>query len=89
MASGIGHNIAVRHSESQETAPMLTTPINSKAQIARFAHTDKIVGRLGEFPELTKAVREGDVETVSILCRQLFDLNSDVNIRPNPTPVAP
>ena len=44
----------------------------------RFIHTDKIVGVLGEYPELTQAVRDGNVATVRILCAQLFDLN-----RPN------
>jgi hypothetical protein len=31
---------------------------------------------LGEFPELTKAVRTGDLAAVSILCAQLFDLDA-------------
>jgi hypothetical protein len=61
-----------------------------KAQNARFVHTDNIVGMLGEFPELTKAVRERDVATVSILCSQLLDSNSVAKVRPpqarrNPT----
>ena len=34
----IGHTIAVRRSESQDTAPMRTTPIDSKTQISRFAN---------------------------------------------------
>ena len=42
----------------------------------RFIHTDKIVGVLGEYPELTKAVRDGDIAMVRILCARLFDLNS-------------
>jgi len=58
------------------------------AENARFAYTDKIVGRLGDFPELTKAVREQDLATVSILCAQLFDLNSATTLRPRPTPIA-
>jgi hypothetical protein len=33
-------------------------------------HSDEIVHTLGEFPELTKAVREGDLATVSILGSQ-------------------
>ena len=59
-----------------------------KAESDRFVHGDKIVGRFGEFPELTKAVREGDVAAVSILCAQLFDLNSAAKLRPRPTPIA-
>ena len=39
----------------------------------RFIYTDKIVGMLGEFPELTKAVREGDLTAVCVLCAQLFE----------------
>lgn len=54
----------------------------------RFVSSDKIVGLLGEFPELTRAVREGDPATVSILCAQLFELNSDTKSHPNPTPIA-
>jgi hypothetical protein len=41
---------------------------------------------LGEFRELTKAVREGDVAAVSTLCAQLFDLNSATKVRPQPHP---
>ena len=51
-----------------------------KVTTARFVHTDKIVRRLDEFPELTKALREGDLATVSILCAQLFELNSDTKV---------
>ena len=47
-----------------------------------------MVGVLGDFPELTTAVREGDVAAVSILCAQLFDLNAAPNIRPQPIPIA-
>jgi len=43
---------------------------------------------LGEFPELTKAVRDGDLAGISFLCEQLFQLNSDMNIRPEPTAIA-
>jgi hypothetical protein len=46
--------------------------------------SDKVVCTLGEFPELTKAVRDGDLATVSILCAQLFDLNSETKV-PLPT----
>lgn len=67
---------------------MMLSPLYQEAKIARFIHTDNIVGRLGEFPALTKAVREGDLETVSVLCEQLFRLNSDINIRPQTTPIA-
>jgi len=39
-------------------------------------YSDKMVCTLDEFPELTKAVRDGDLATVSILCAQLFDLDA-------------
>ena len=60
----------------------------SKVKNARFVHGDKTVGVLGEFPELTKAVREGDLATVSFLCAQLFDSNSVVSSRRSPAPLA-
>jgi hypothetical protein len=59
-----------------------------KAESACFFHSDKRVGVCGDFPELTKAVRERDEAAVSILCAQLFDLNSAAKIRPQPTPIA-
>ncbi|HLM99846.1 MAG TPA: hypothetical protein VK335_11215 [Bryobacteraceae bacterium] len=83
VSSGTSHNNPTR-SDFQETSPFLTLPTAKVGEVARFVYTDKIVGRLGEFPELTKAVREGDLEKVSILCEQLFQLNSDINIRPKP-----
>jgi len=58
------------------------------AKNARFVNGDRSVGILGEFPELTKAVREGDLATVSLLCAQLFDSISVVNSRRSPAPVA-
>jgi len=66
---------AIRHSEFQDTPVMTLSPLYRKPDVARFVSTDKVVGMLGEFPELTKAVREGDLETVSILCAQVFILN--------------
>jgi hypothetical protein len=46
-------------------------------------YTDEMVRMLGEFPELTKAVRTGDLAAVSILCAQLFDLNAGTAPKPN------
>jgi len=43
------------------------------AEAIRFIYTDKIVGLLGEFPELTKAVREGNLATVTVLCAKVFE----------------
>ena len=47
---------------------------------------EKILRRVGEFRELTKAVREGDVPTGGILCSQLFDLNTAAKARQHATP---
>ena len=44
-------------------------------------YSDEIVHTQGEFPELTKAVRDGDLATVSILCAQLFDLDASRRTR--------
>lgn len=87
VSNGISHNNST-HSDFQDTDPFLTIRTARKDEIARFVYTDKIVGRLGEFPELTRAVREGDLATVSFLCEQLFHLNSGINIRPKPTAIA-
>lgn len=54
----------------------------------RFVHSDNVVGVMGEFPELTKAVRERDLATITALCAQLFDLNSAAQLRPFPTSIA-
>jgi hypothetical protein len=55
------------------------------AENACFVHSDNIVGILGESPELTQAVRDGDLATISDLCAQLFDLHAASQIRPHPT----
>lgn len=75
MAGGNNDQSVTDH-ETQNTVTTMPTPLDRKAKTARFLHTDKIVGRLGDFPELTKAVRAGDVATVSTLCAQLFHSNS-------------
>ena len=50
-------------------------------------YSHKMVCTLGDFPELTKAVRDGDLATVSILCAQLFDLNASPAPKANDQPV--
>jgi hypothetical protein len=47
-----------------------------RAESVLFVRTDTIFGKLGEFPELTKAVREGDLDTISGLCAGLYFLNA-------------
>ena len=51
----------------------MATPIDENPASV---YSDEIVHTQGEFPELTKAVRDGDLATVSILCAQLFDLDA-------------
>ncbi len=63
---------ALRSDRNQETL-QLSKKDYGRIETLRFINTDKIVGVLGEFPELTKAVRDGDLATVSILCAQLFE----------------
>ena len=63
--------------KSDDTIPLLISRKDQgKAKTAHFVHSDKTVSVLGELPELTKAVREGDVTEISALCVQLFELNS-------------
>jgi hypothetical protein len=59
---------AIEQSEFQGTVMMVVSPLYRDHETARFAYTDNIVGRSGDFPELTKAVRAGDLATVSNLC---------------------
>jgi hypothetical protein len=39
-------------------------------------HTDKIVWRLDEFPDLLQALRDGDLLAGRLFCAQLFNLNA-------------
>jgi hypothetical protein len=76
--------------KSQDEIPLLITRTDQgKSESACFVDSDNIVGVLGDFPELTKAVRDGDLGTVSILCAQLFDLNGAPRVGPNRTTIAP
>lgn len=61
----------------QDTATMEIPRKNyGRAESVLFVHTDTIAGKPGEFPELTKAVRAGDLDTISGLCAGLYFLNS-------------
>jgi hypothetical protein len=71
-----------REAFEAEMAAQILRMNRHKAKPARFLNTDNVVGMLGEFPELTKAVREGDLGTVSTLCARLYFLNSDAKARP-------
>jgi hypothetical protein len=70
--------------KSEDTVPMLI-PKRNPVRAAHFVHSDKTVSVVGEFPELTKAVREGDVHKISVLCGHLFVLNSMPAFRSIPT----
>jgi len=48
---------------------------------------DKIVRRLEDFPELTEALRDGDLLTARMFCAQLFDLDSRSNSHPDAAPI--
>lgn len=48
--------------DDQPTLQLLTEHL-SNTEALRFISTDKVVGVLGQYPELTQAVREGDVST--------------------------
>ena len=63
--------------KSDDTIPLLL-PVEDQgtAECAHFIHSDKTVGLFGDFPELTNAVRTGDLATISSLCAKLFDLYS-------------
>ncbi len=80
--------MAARQSDFQSTVTMMISPLYRPEEIARFAYTDGIVGRLGDFPELTQAVRSNDLEKVSILCEGLFRVNSTKQPSHNPIPIA-
>ncbi len=80
--------MAARQSDFQSTVTMMISPLYRQEEIARFVSTDGIVGRLGDFPELTQAVRTNDLEKISILCEELFHSNSTTQSRQNPIPIA-
>jgi hypothetical protein len=42
-------------------------------------HSDKIVWRLDEFPELMQALRDSDMQTGRLFCARLFNLDERRN----------
>jgi hypothetical protein len=48
-------------------------------------HTDKIVRRLDEFPDLLQALRDGDLLTGRLFCAHLFNLDGRLS-RPDEVP---
>ena len=62
--------------KSEETVPLLIPRKDlGKTEIAHFGRSNRTVDSLSDYPELTKAVREGDVAEISAWCLQLFELN--------------
>jgi len=56
--------------------PAFLFPGTDENRTLRFIYSDTIAGVLGEIPELTQAVRAGDISTVSTLCARLYESNS-------------
>lgn len=50
-------------------------------------HTDKIVRRLDDFPELVRALRDGDLLTGRSFCARLFDGDARRNHLGELTPI--
>jgi len=79
--------------EPTDCMPIMDTLTEKKADNAPSVHTDEIVCTLSEFPELTKAVRDGDLSAISDLCERLFYerlfyLNSEQKSRVTAYPMA-
>jgi hypothetical protein len=60
----------------------MATPARMKYENATRFSGDKVVFRLDAFPELTKALRDGDVTTGRTLCARLFGCEPRQNMRP-------
>jgi hypothetical protein len=71
MKTSFATSVAFQPDSEQQAFQLLTDHL-SNGEALRFISTDKVVGVLGQYPELTSAVRERDVSTVSALCAKLF-----------------
>jgi len=60
---------------STDSMTIMATPTEIKVENASRVQSNEIVCTLGDLPELTKAVRSGDLSTISVLCAGLFYLN--------------
>ena len=79
--------------EPTNCMPIMETLTEKKADNAPSVHTNEIVCPLDDFPELTNAVRDGDLSTISDLCERLFHerlfyLNSEQKSRVISYPIA-
>jgi len=54
----------------------MATPVDVNVKNSASTDRDRIVRRLDEYPELKKALRNGDVPTGRYLCAQLFKLEA-------------
>lgn len=70
---------AARQSDFQTTVTLVPSPLYRREEVARFLSTDGIVARLGDFPELTQAVRDQDLDKTGALCAQSFFSNFTPN----------
>jgi hypothetical protein len=61
---------------------IMATPARMKDEYAARFCVDKVVFRLDAFPELTKALREGDLTKGRTLCARLFGCEPRQNMRP-------
>jgi hypothetical protein len=64
----------------------MATPSVKIAEHPILLHTDKIVRRLDDFPELLQALRDGDLVTVRLIWGQLVDVDGGEFPRTNQHP---
>jgi len=62
--------------KAMKATTMMAKPAGARVETRVPAGQDRIVRRLDEFPELNKALRNGDVPTGRLLCDQLFNLEA-------------
>jgi hypothetical protein len=63
------------NTKSTDSMTIMARLTEIKAENASRVQSNEIVCTLGDLPELTKAVRSGDLSTISVLCARLFYLN--------------
>ena len=73
MTTDFASSVALQPVGDLSVAFQLFTEHLSNPESLRYVSTDNVVGLLGEYPELTHAVRKGDISLVSVLCARLFD----------------
>jgi len=76
------------NTESTDCMAIMETQAETRAESAPSFHTNEFVWTLDDLPELRKAVRDGDLSTISDLCERLFYLSSEQKSRVIPYPIA-